>query len=95
VSMTLDSSAFIYFPGGFGTLDELFEILALIQTKKIEKVPVILVGSDFWRPFDTVIREVLMDQYHAISYEDTELYRIYDNYDDIIAYINESYRKNN
>ncbi len=95
VSMTLDSSAFIYFPGGFGTLDELFEILALIQTKKIEKVPVILVGSEFWRPFDTVIREVLMDQYHAISYEDTELYRIYDNYDDIVTYINESYRKNN
>ncbi|MGH7218462.1 MAG: TIGR00730 family Rossman fold protein [Candidatus Microsaccharimonas sp.] len=95
VSMTLDSSAFIYFPGGFGTFDELFEILALIQTKKIEKVPVILVGSDFWRPFDAAIREVMLDQYHAISYEDTELYRIYDNYDDIVAYINESYRKNN
>jgi uncharacterized protein (TIGR00730 family) len=95
VSMTLDSSAFIYFPGGFGTFDELFEILALIQTKKIERVPVILVGSDFWRPFDAAIREVMLDQYHAISYEDTELYRIYDNYDDIVAYINESYRKNN
>ncbi len=95
VAMTLDSSAFIYFPGGFGTFDELFEILALIQTKKIEKTPVILVGSEFWRPFDAAIREVMLDQYQTISYDDTELYRIYDNYDEIIEYINESYRKDN
>ncbi len=93
VAMTLDSSAFIYFPGGFGTFDELFEILALVQTKKIDPVPVILVGSDFWRPFDTAIREVMLDKYQTINYEETELYRIYDNYDDIINYVNESYRK--
>lgn len=92
VAMTLDSSAFIYLPGGFGTFDELFEILALIQTKKIDPTPVVLVGSDFWRPFDTAIREVMLDRYKTISYEDTELYRIYDNYDDIVNYINESYR---
>lgn len=93
VAMTLDSSAFVYFPGGFGTLDELFEILVLMQTKKIDRTPVVLVGSHFWRPFDAAIREVLLDQYQTITYEDTELYRIYDNYDDIIDYINESYRK--
>lgn len=94
VSMTLDASAFIYFPGGFGTLDELFEIFALQQTHKIDKVPVILVGSDFWRPFDAIIREVLLDKYKVISYEDTDLYRIYDDYDDIIDYINSEYKKN-
>lgn len=94
VAMTLDSSAFIYYPGGFGTFDELFEILALIQTRKIEQVPVILVGSEFWRPFDAAIREVMLDKYQTISYEETELYRIYDSYDEIIDYINESYRKN-
>src|SRR5690606_2852264 len=93
VAMTLDSSAYIYFPGGFGTFDELFEILALQQTKKIERTPIILVGSDFWRPFDSAIRDVLLDRYQTITYEDTELYRIYDNYDDIVAYINESYRQ--
>jgi len=93
VAMTLDSSAYIYFPGGFGTFDELFEILALVQTRKIDPTPVILVGSDFWRPFDAAIREVMLDKFGTISYEDTELYRIYDNYDDIIAYITESYRK--
>lgn len=93
VAMTLDSSAFIYYPGGFGTFDELFEILALVQTQKIEKTPVVLVGSDFWRPFDAAIREVMLDKYGTISYEDTELYRIYDNYDEIVDYIKESYRK--
>lgn len=95
VAMTLDASAYIYFPGGFGTFDELFEILALMQTRKIERTPIILVGSEFWRPLDTVIRETLLDRYQTISYEDTELYRIYDNYDDIVNYINESYRKDN
>ena len=95
VAMTLDSSAFIYFPGGFGTFDELFEILALIQTHKIDKTPVILVGSEFWRPFDAAIREVMLDKYRTIEYEETELYRIYDNYDDIIEYINEEYCKAN
>ena len=94
VSMTLDASAFIYFPGGFGTFDELFEILALMQTRKIEKVPIVLVGSDFWRPWDTAIRDVMLDKYKVISYDDTELYRIYDNYEDIVNYINTEYRKN-
>ncbi len=93
VAMTLDSSAFICFPGGFGTFDELFEILALQQTQKIDKTPIVLVGSEFWRPFDAAIREVMLDKYHTITYEETELYRIYDNYDDIVEYINDSYRK--
>jgi uncharacterized protein (TIGR00730 family) len=93
VAMTLDSSAFVYYPGGFGTFDELFEILALQQTRKIEKTPIVLVGSDFWRPFDAAIREVMLDRYQTIEYQDTELYRIYDNYDEIIEYINEEYKK--
>ncbi len=95
VAMTLDSSAFIYYPGGFGTFDELFEILALMQTGKIEHAPVILVGSDFWRPWDAAIRETMLDKYHTITYEETELYRIYDDYDEIVEYINEEYRKSN
>jgi len=95
VAMTLDSSAFIYFPGGFGTFDELFEILALMQTRKIDHTPIVLVGSDFWRPWDAAIREVMLDKYGTITYEETELYRIYDNFDDILNYINDAYRKEN
>ena len=87
VAMTLDASAFLYYPGGFGTLDELFEILALIQTGKIHQKPVILVGSDFWRPFDAIFREVLLDKYQTVGDDDMDLYRIMDNYDEIVDYI--------
>lgn len=95
VAMTLDSSAFIYYPGGFGTLDELFEILALIQTGKIHQKPVILVGSEFWRPFDVAIREVMLDKYKTVGDDDMELYRIMDNYDEIVAYINDAETRKN
>lgn len=93
VAMTLDSSAYIYYPGGFGTFDELFEILALIQTGKVHQQPVILVGSDFWRPFDSVIREVMLDRYQTINEDDVDLYRIMDNYDEIVEYIEEQQTK--
>jgi len=93
VAMTLDASAYVYYPGGFGTFDELFEILALIQTGKIHQNPVILVGSDFWRPLDTLIREVLLDRYHTVNEDDTDLYQIFDNYDDVVAYIKDAQTK--
>ncbi|MES2630343.1 MAG: TIGR00730 family Rossman fold protein [Patescibacteria group bacterium] len=93
VAMTLDASAYIYYPGGFGTFDELFEILALIQTGKIHERPVILVGSDFWRPFDAAIREVMLDRYQTINDDDLELYRIFDNYEEIVEYIEKSESK--
>ena len=93
VAMTLDASAYIYYPGGFGTFDELFEILALIQTGKIHQNPVILVGSDFWRPLDTLIREVLLDRYHTVNEDDTDLYQIFDNYDDVVEYIKDAHTK--
>ncbi len=95
VAMTLDSSAYLYYPGGFGTFDELFEILALIQTGKILEKPVILVGSDFWRPFDAAIREVMLDRYQTIDNNDLELYQIFDNYDEIVEYIQKAEAKSN
>ncbi len=78
------SSAFVIFPGGFGTLDEFFESLTLIQTLKIQAFPVICYGRDFWqRPIDWV-REVLDTQHHMISPRDNELYMVSDDVEEIV-----------
>lgn len=86
VCLAFSAEAYIYFPGGFGTLDELFEILTLIQTKKIEKRPVILVGRDYWHNLDKFIKENLLEA-EKISPEDTDLYTISDNVDEILEII--------
>jgi len=87
VSMTLDASAYVFFAGGFGTLDELFEILALEETQKIPQAPVILVGSEFWGPLDAVIKNVLLEKFGTISTDDHRLYTVLDDYDEIIRMI--------
>jgi len=81
------AESYVYFPGGFGTLDEFFEIVTLIQTKKIPKTPVILVGKDFWEPLLTLIHEKLLDENQTIAYEDTEIYKIVDSEDEILEII--------
>lgn len=87
VSMTYSAEAYIYFPGGFGTMDELFEILTLIQTNKIGKVPVILVGEDYWRPLENFIKETLRDNEETISPEDMDLFTITDDEDKILEIV--------
>jgi len=87
VSMTLDASGFICFAGGFGTFDELFEILALMQTHKIPLTPIVLFGSDFWRPVDDLIQSLLRDSFYTISPEDRDLYIITDDYDEALRHI--------
>jgi uncharacterized protein (TIGR00730 family) len=81
------AETYIYYPGGFGTMDELFEILTLIQTGKIPKVPVVLVGREFWGPLLNTIEKELLDDEHAINPEDTEIYKIVDSEDEIINII--------
>ena len=85
VALTLDASAYIFCPGGFGTLDELFEIITLEQTGIINKAPIILLGSEFWEPLDVFIKHILSDKYQTILDSDRELYRITDSIDDIIT----------
>lgn len=76
VCMSFSAEAYVYLPGGFGTFDELFEILTLVQTNKIEKVPIILYGNnDFWNKFDSFVKENLLKN-ETIDSEDTELYII-------------------
>jgi uncharacterized protein (TIGR00730 family) len=81
IVMTLFANAYIYFPGGFGTLDELTEILTLVQTGKTTKAPIVLIGSDFWKPFDEFIKKELLAN-KLISPGDEKLYHITDSVDE-------------
>lgn len=85
VIMTYSAKAFIYFPGGFGTLNEFFEILTLVQTKKIPPVPMILVGADFWRPLQKYIRGHLLAHGYIDDADPETLYTISDSEDDIVT----------
>jgi len=84
VCLTFAAEAYLYFPGGFGTLDEFFEILTLVQTKKIEKVPIICVGSEFWKPLDSFMSKTLYDKFKTISKGDMDLYKILDDEKEIV-----------
>jgi uncharacterized protein (TIGR00730 family) len=90
VALTFSAEVYVYFPGGFGTLDELFEILTLVQTGKIDRVPVILVGADFWKPLDHFIRQSMLDLHSTISPEDLDLYTITDNEDEMLEIIRQA-----
>jgi uncharacterized protein (TIGR00730 family) len=80
------SMAFICMPGGFGSMDELFESLTLIQTRKIKPFPIILVGSLFWNGLVDWLREQLLGN-GTIAEEDLMLFEIMDNVDEIVSYI--------
>ncbi|MCI5146520.1 MAG: TIGR00730 family Rossman fold protein, partial [Candidatus Electrothrix sp. AR3] len=80
------SMAFICLPGGFGTLDELFESLTLIQTRKIRPFPIIMVGSSFWGGLVDWFREQLVGN-GKISEEDLLLFEVMDDVDEIVSYI--------
>lgn len=90
VAMTLDASAYVFAGGGFGTFDELFEVITLIQTGTVPQVPVVLLGKDFWTPLDQMIRDVLADTYKTIEPEDRSLYIITDDIQLIVDRVNES-----
>lgn len=87
------SQGFIGMPGGFGTLDELFEVITLIQTGKIKRVPIILVGSQFWGEMLVWIKKTLLEQEKNISPDDMDLFTIVDTADDAVRLIDEFYSK--
>jgi uncharacterized protein (TIGR00730 family) len=80
------AEAFVIFPGGMGTMDELFEALTLIQTGKIEHFPVVLVGRDYWRGLMTWIASTVLDE-AKISPEDLDLAVVTDDVDEIVQTI--------
>ena len=85
------AQAFIAMPGGFGTMDELFEVLTLIQTKKITRVPVILVGTKFWEGMNDWIEKIMLHQESNISPDDMNLLPITDDPDEVIRIIHDFY----
>lgn len=87
VMLTYASEVYVYFPGGFGTLDEFFEIVTLVQTKKIRKVPIILFGKDFWQPLLTFIEQTVYQDHSAIDKSDMELYTLVDTVDEAYEYV--------
>ncbi|MCF6224619.1 MAG: TIGR00730 family Rossman fold protein [Flavobacteriaceae bacterium] len=88
------AQGFVAMPGGFGTLDELFEAITLIQTKKIGKFPIILVGSEFWKGVIDWIKETLLDKHQNVSEKDLDLFTIVDTAEEVISTINLFYKKN-
>lgn len=84
------AQAFVVMPGGFGTLDELFEVLTLVQTKKISNVPIILVGVDYWKGLKGWIKEVMLAE-NNISEKDLDLLPITDDVEEVVKIINDFY----
>ncbi|AFC24709.1 TIGR00730 family Rossman fold protein [Saprospira grandis] len=85
------AQALVVLPGGFGTMDELFEVLTLVQTQKSSPVPIILVGSEFWTGLKDWIKNVMLEQEHNVSPKDLDLMPITDDPQEVVRIINEFY----
>ncbi|WP_194768435.1 TIGR00730 family Rossman fold protein [Tamlana sp. I1] len=86
------SQGFVVMPGGFGTLDELFEAITLIQTHKIGKFPIILVGTEFWKGLLEWIKATLLDTHANISPKDLDLIHLVDTEDEVLDILDHFYK---
>lgn len=87
------SQGFVVMPGGFGTLDEMFEAITLIQTKKIAKFPIVLVGREFWGGLLDWIKAVIIEKYANANPEDMNLIKLVDTEDEVLEVIDNFYKK--
>lgn len=87
------SQGFVVMPGGFGTLDEMFEAITLIQTKKIAKFPIILVGREYWSGLMDWIKNILIDKFKNANPEDLDLIKVVDTEDEVVEVIDAFYKK--
>ncbi len=91
VMLSASAQAYVFFPGGFGTLDEMTEIVTLIQTKKMEKIPIVCVGKSFWQPFkDWMKSTMLNDGARLVDPEDLEIFAIVDSAEEALPIIETS-----
>lgn len=86
VALSFSAEVYVFFPGGYGTMDEFFELVTLIQTRKIPKVPIICVGKDFWSHVETLSNS-LRDDFQTITPGDEKIFRITDSDDEILEII--------
>ena len=89
------SQGFVVMPGGFGTLDELFEAITLIQTNKIDKFPIILVGTEYWSGLIDWVKKTLQDDFQNISDGDIDLVQLVDTEDEVIEILDKFYDEYN
>jgi uncharacterized protein (TIGR00730 family) len=94
VMFTKYAQAFVMFPGGFGTMDEMFEVATLIQTGKIDRSPMVLVGKAYWTGLLDWIRTSMLDSEHNIKPEDLDLFVLFDTPDEVANYMVSYYAKN-
>lgn len=90
VMLAASAQAYIFFPGGFGTVDEFMELTMLIQTKKMQKIPVILVGKDFWSPLIEWFDKTLLKKYKTINPSDTKIYKLVDTAEEALKIVKKS-----
>ncbi|MBR0242874.1 TIGR00730 family Rossman fold protein [Candidatus Saccharibacteria bacterium] len=86
VALAMAAKVFVFFPGGFGTMDELSEILCLMQEGKMPKMPVFLVGKNYWKNFDRIIRKML--DLGVIAARDTKIFKITDDVNEVVKAAN-------
>ena len=87
------AQAFVALPGGFGTMDELFEVMTLVQTGKISKVPIILVGSDYWGGLKDWIKDTMLGMESNINPIDLDLMPITDDPAEVVKIIHDFYKE--
>lgn len=87
VMLSFAAEVYIFFPGGFGTLDEFFEIVTLVQTGKIKKIPIVVYGRDFWEPVIVMLKNNLLDKHGTIDREDLKLFTLVDSVNEAYEHI--------
>lgn len=84
VALAFTSRIYIFYPGGFGTLNEFYELVMLVQTKKIQPLPIICVGSDYWQPIYDFMQADMIEKFKVLHKKDLSYFQIIDDHDEII-----------
>jgi uncharacterized protein (TIGR00730 family) len=88
------SQGFIMMPGGFGTMDEFFETITLVQTHKVARIPLVLVGTEYWKGLIDWIKNVMLGEENNINKEDLDLFVMVDTPEQVVEYVLDFYSKN-